>query len=72
VDLGCRAVFDTIIRPQEGSALIQALHQLGEASPRLVYGHTAAMVALGADIRSQERVSHQIGLFEQRDAIRSG
>jgi 1,6-anhydro-N-acetylmuramate kinase len=59
--IGFRAGLNTIIQPQEESVLVQALHQMAELSPHLVCGHTAAVIALGADIYAQQRAERQVG-----------
>ncbi len=61
IEMGFKAALNLIIQPQEESVLVQALHQLAEANPKLVYGHTAAMVALGGDIHAQQLSERQIG-----------
>jgi hypothetical protein len=61
VDAGLRGSLNAIIQPQEETVLVQALHQLAGAAPDLVYGHTADMLALGADIHAQVEARRRIG-----------
>lgn len=61
VDAGLRGSLNAIIQPQEETVLVQAFHQLAGAAPDLVYGHTADMLGLGADIEAQEKARRRIG-----------
>ena len=61
--IGFRAGLNAIFQPQEESVLIEALHQIAEVDPNLVCGHTAAMIALGADIHAQRSAERQIGFL---------
>lgn len=61
--IGFRAGLNAIIQPQAESVLVQAFHQIAEIDPHLVCDHTAAMVALGADIHAQQRAERQIGFL---------
>ena len=61
VEAGLRDSLNAVIRPQEETVLVQAFHQLADAAPELVYGHTADMLALGADLRAQKDAERRIG-----------
>lgn len=61
VEAGLRDSLNAIIQPQDEATLVQALQQLAGAAPELVYGHTADMLALGADIRAQKEAQRRIG-----------
>jgi hypothetical protein len=65
VDAGLRGSLNAIVQPQEERVLVQALQQLASADPELVYGHTADMVALGADMRAQMEAHGCIGFRHQ-------
>ena len=61
VEAGLRDSLNAVIRPQEKTVLLQAFHQVAAAATELVYGHTADMLALGADLRAQEEAQRRIG-----------
>ena len=61
VELGLGAGLNRVIDQQDESTLVQAIQQMAEKDPKLVYGHVADMVALGADIRALRDRQRRIG-----------
>ncbi len=61
VELGLGAGLAQVIGQQDESILVQAVQQMAEETPNLVYGHVADRIALGAAIRALRERQRRIG-----------